>query len=109
MAPLHLDDLTALQAALEALEEHDLISELAPAAVAVPALRPTDGALPPVPPPAERVVRRTGPLPPLAPTRVVEEPPCAVAVPAAPSPRRARHAAAPATATGLLGWALDPA
>lgn len=124
MAPLHLDDLTALQAALEALDEHDLIAELAPAAVAVPALRPTDGALPPVPPPVERVVRRTGPLPPLAPTRVVEEPP---AVPApvptevptsvspsespsvSPSPRRARHAAAPATATGLLGWALDPA
>ncbi|MCO7220758.1 glycosyltransferase, partial [Klenkia sp. PcliD-1-E] len=66
MAPLHLDDLAALQAALEALDEHDLITELAPASVAVPALQPVVGALPPVPPPAERVVRRTGPLPPLA-------------------------------------------
>jgi len=69
-----------------------------------------------VPPPAERVVRRTGPLPPLAPTRVVEEPPpvpppASPAVPPAvsPSARRARHAAGPAPATGLLGWALDPA
>jgi cellulose synthase/poly-beta-1,6-N-acetylglucosamine synthase-like glycosyltransferase len=99
MRPLDLDDLAALQAELEVLDERDLIAELAPGPVARhplaapvparparptgvlpvpptirqpdpgPATRPPVRRLPPVPAPTDRPVRRTGPLPAVVPTR----------------------------------------
>ena len=118
MRPLDLDDLAALQADLDLLDERDLITELAPG-MAIPRtvlpLRPATGGrsplppqrpLPPVPPPVDRPVRRTGPLPPIAPTRAgsADVRPAGPRLPVPAPVHRARPGAA---GRGLLSWALS--
>ena len=126
MRPLDLDDLAALQAELEVLDERDLIAELSPARVVPPLVLPQTGIVP-VPAPADRPVRRTGPLPAVPVRRAGlpdvrpagERPPVpgrnGTALPAAPA-HRPRHAAVEpdtdgpttgrAPGRGLLTWAL---
>lgn len=74
MRPLALDDLDHLQTALDVLDERDLIAEVRPDLAA--ALTPAHAAV-------DRPVPRTGPLPPVPPSRARST----------QQPRRPRHAA----------------